>query len=753
MATTNGTGTVGPVLAVAQYHLARRELDEARESLAPLLAHPDDGTPAERKTLAEILANLAQAYANRRQLAPATEVLSLAQERADTPLVWRAAATVATLNGDTSAACELLLRVAKAQSESGPAWLELARAYEAAGKSADAVVAYLRVATIDESQATTLMLADKLASLASSEGTTPSREVRIALLGSATLDYVRSYLEVSCRLAGLTPTFYEGDFGQYAQDILQPNGSLYAFNPEVVILSIHGRTFFPALYDDPFTADVAARHAAVDDVVERVAALLKPLTSQTSALVLLHTFATPQYSPLGTLDLRDEFGQTAIFSAINAGLAERVRRDFPSVYLLDEDRVYGRIGKRNVTDPRLWFMARIGVSEGALSELTSEYMRFIKALKGQTRKCLVLDLDNTLWGGVIGEDGPQGIAIGQDAPGNAFRAFQEVILGLYRRGVILAINSKNNEADALEVLDHHPEMLLRSEHFAAMRINWEDKASNLRSIAQALNIGIDSLVFVDDNPAECAQVRAQLPEVLTVELPRDPALYRSVLLQLTDFDTLALTEEDRMRGQMYSQQHQRQQWETTHSSESATLGDYLVDLDLHVRIERADGFAIPRIAQLIGKTNQFNLTTRRHSEPAVRAFAASDTAVVYSVRVSDRFGDHGLVGAAIVVKKDASTWEIDTLLLSCRVLGRGVETALLSVIAADARAEGAQTLRGVYLRTAKNEPARDFYRQHGLSLVDGSTDDAQEWELNLLSSDVASPTWLTLETPVATKSE
>jgi FkbH-like protein len=296
-------------------------------------------------------------------------------------------------------------------------------------------------------------------------------------------------------------------------------------------------------------------------------------------------------------------------------------------------------------------------------------------------------------------------------------------------------------------------MLLRSQHFAALRINWQDKVTNLRSIAQELNIGLDSLVFIDDNPAERALVRAQLPEVVTVELPRDPALYRSVLLALTDFDSLTLTEEDRLRGRLYAQRRERAQWEATHASALGTLGEYLEELDMRVGVERADNFAIPRIAQLIGKTNQFNLTTRRYSEPTVRALAASTDAAVYGVRVRDRFGDHGLVGVAIIVK-EASVWKIDTFLLSCRVLGRGVETALLSVLTATARAEGADAIRGMYIPTAKNAPASDFYAQHGFSRVaessDETSDGSQEWELNVLVSEVAAPAWLTIDTPAGT---
>ncbi len=717
----------------AHYYLTRRNLEAARAVLAPFL----EITPAagrERQAVAEAFASLAHAWVGRREEAPAHEAAARAQTLDDRPTAWRAAAAVAALAGDAALAHALWRRIAAAESDKGAAWMGLARACEAAGDAAGAVDAYLHAAQVEPTHSTTLAVAERLARLAADDPNAPeAQRVRIAIIGSSTLEHVRAYLEVACRHAGLSPAFYVGPFDQYAQDILDPSSQLYAFAPDVVILAVHGRTLFPDLYDSPFDLDVLARREAAGQVLDRVAALLAQLTARTTALVLLHTFATPQYSPLGTLDLRDDFGQTALFAAINGGLAERVRQEFPSVRLVDEDRVYGRVGKRNVTDPRLWFLARMGIGEGALGALTAEYMRFVKALKGRSRKCLVLDLDNTLWGGVVGEDGPHGIALGQEAPGNAFRAFQEVVLNLWKRGIILAINSKNNEADALEVLEQHPDMVLRPHHFAAMRINWLDKVANLESIAAELNIGLDSMVFVDDNPAECAMVRGRLPQVLTVELPRDPARFRGLLLELTDFDALTLTEEDRLRGQLYAQRRERQEWESRHGE---NLGDYLADLGLEVDIAVADAFALPRIAQLIGKTNQFNLTTRRHNEAQVQAFAASAGHAVYAVRVKDRFGDHGLVGTAIV-ETDADVWTVDTLLLSCRVLGRGVETAILSALVA------ARVLRGLFIPTAKNAPAREYYGRHGFS-ARGEQDGVQPWDLDVRVDDVAPPGWLTL---------
>jgi FkbH-like protein len=590
-----------------------------------------------------------------------------------------------------------------------------------------------------------LTIAERLEALAPALPEPPAASrVRIAVLGSSTLDDVGRYLGVACRITGLAPELYVGPYDQYAQQILDQASELYAFAPDVVILVIHGRTLFPALYDTLFELDVEARHAEIAQAVQRISALLEQLIARSNALVLMHTFATPQHSPLGVLDSRDPFGQAQVFHTLNDTLAATVRERLASVQLVDEDRVYGRIGKRNVTDPRMWHIARMGIGPGALDALTAEYMRYIKALKGRSRKCLVLDLDNTLWGGIVGEDGPTGIALGSEAPGNAYRAFQEAILGLHKRGIILAINSKNNERDALEVLERHPDMVLRPQHFASMRINWLDKATNLRSIAEELNIGLDSLVFVDDNATECALVRAQLPEVLTVELPSDPALYRGLLLDLTDFDTLTLTEEDRQRGKLYAQRRERQVWEGQHAD---SLDGYLAELGLVVEVDRADDFALPRVAQLIGKTNQFNLTTRRHSEADVRRFAAADDALVITARVRDRFGDHGLVGTVIVFRAGGE-WLVDTFLMSCRVLGRGVESAMLSALAAAARQDGAATLRGQFIPTAKNEPARDFYSRHSFTRA-AEREGTEDWELDLRQGDVPAPQWLTLHARIA----
>lgn len=732
----------GLAVHVARYHLARRDVDAALAAVEALAAQPlPDGL--DRELLAALLSDISLACTRSRDLPRAADAARLARGIDDGPAAWRAVAALASAQGDHARALALWRQLIAREPESAPAWLALARAAEGAGESAAAHDAYVAAAIHDPSQATTLTVSEHIDRLRAA-GVGVGQPIRIAMVGSSTLDYARHYVNVACAQAGIAADFYVGPYGQYAQELLNASSGLFGFDADIVIVSVHGRALFPELYDDPFALPPDARRGAAGAAVERLTALVESLTSRSRATVLLHTFATPQHSPAGVLDLRDEFGQSELFAHINGNLARIVRERFLSVRLIDEDRVFGRTGKREMTDPRLWHMARIGLAHDALREATGEYMRVIKPLLGRNRKCLVLDLDNTLWGGVIGEDGPEGIALGHEAPGNAYRAFQEAIAALARRGILLAINSKNNEQEALAVLEHHPEMLLRPRDFAAMRINWLDKAANLRSIADELNIGLDSLVFMDDNPVECARVRAGLPQVLTVALPKDPALFRRTLLDLTDFETLQLTDEDRQRGAMYAQQRERRSLE----AEQGSLEGFLAALDLEVDIAALADVDVPRVTQLIGKTNQFNLTTVRHTEQAVRGFAASRAHHVYTVRVRDRFGDHGLTGVAIVATNDGA-WTIETLLLSCRVLGCGVETALLSAIAAAAAKSGATTLHGLFTPTARNDVAAPFYERHGFCR-NGDRDSAQLWSLGLDAvTSIDMPAWVRRTSPPA----
>jgi FkbH-like protein len=364
-----------------------------------------------------------------------------------------------------------------------------------------------------------------------------------------------------------------------------------------------------------------------------------------------------------------------------------------------------------------------------LREIALEDFKYLRALIGKQKKCLVLDCDDVLWGGVIGEEGLAGIKLGQGYPGSPYRELQQEILNLHHRGVILALCSRNNEADVWEVFRSHPDMLLREEDIAASRINWADKPTNLIEIAAELNIGLDSLLFVDDSQAECELVRRALPEIGVLHLPRDSASgHRQRLATGGWFDAPTISDDDRQRGARYQAEGAR----TTLRAQSFDLESYFESLEMVAEIRRANRLTIPRVAQLTQKTNQFNLTTLRCSEEEVARLAASDRHDVLTLRLADRFGDSGLVGAAVLSFEGTSV-VLSAFLLSCRVLGRGVEDAFLVKCLARAKSRGALTAIGEFRPTAKNHLVRDFYRSRGFRPVSGPDghDGFDRFELDL----------------------
>src|SRR5262249_15330550 len=490
--------------------------------------------------------------------------------------------------------------------------LSLARLYQRTEQLERALATVLDAVDVAPSLKTYLTAAQALDDLAEVLPEPDSnRAVRVALVGNATLDHLQAYVKVECYGGGLRPSIYQGGFDQYTQDMRNPGSDLYAFRPDVLICAVHPSRLFPALHHDPSSLSTEERRDEIERGLRNVQHLLDAFSANSSAMVLLHTWPVPEPPALGILDPRAEVAQVAPSAETTARLAELARSRYKNVFIVDEERVQSRAGKRTTTDPRLWFSARLPWSEPALAGLAGEYLRYLRPLRGLSRKCIVLDLDNTLWGGVIGEDGLAGIQLGADAPGNAFVAFQRELEKLWRRGILLAVCSKNNPEDAQLAMDTHPDMVLRGSHFAAQRINWQPKALNIREIAAELNIGLDSLVFLDDNPAERAQVRAELPQVLVPDLPIDPADYPACLLELGVFDTLALTAEDRQRNQQYADQKARRAAEAATAS-GGSVDDYLADLNVVVEIESANEMTLARIAQLTNKTNQFNMTTRRY---------------------------------------------------------------------------------------------------------------------------------------------
>ncbi len=474
-----------------------------------------------------------------------------------------------------------------------------------------------------------------------------------------------------------------------------------------------------------------------NDVLSRFGDWIAGFRKYSNAALILHSLEVPAVPRAGILDAQREDNAAEAIQRINRGL-RTLAGAYRGVYILDYDALVARHGRERWGDARKWLTVRLPVASANLPHLAAEWLRFLHPLAGKVAKCVAVDLDNTLWGGIVGEDGVNGIRLGAEYPGAAFQELQRVLRDLSRRGILLAVCSKNNPNDAMEALSSHPGMLLQPRDFAAMRINWSDKAQNLREIAAELNIGLDTVAFLDDNPVERHHVRDQAPEAIVIPLPEDPMDYARTVRDCPWFERLTLSEEDRRRGDYYAAQRDRVELQRAVTSKE----DFYRSLEQVAEIAPVNAQTLARVSQLTQKTNQFNLTTRRYTEQQIAELAANPYWRVWSLRVRDRFADNGLVGVSIA-RVDGQVCEIDSFLMSCRVIGRTVETALLSHLAADARQRGATILQGWFFPTKKNAPAREFYREHGFEPVE-SSDDAILWRFDLARNTILTPEWVSV---------
>jgi len=553
----------------------------------------------------------------------------------------------------------------------------------------------------------------------------PLGQARIALASSFTIDPVAAALAVECCRTGISPQVYVDGFSTFTPHILNPSSPLHAFDPDVLFLAAELDSLVPNTGDRP-------PDEVVDELKLRTEELVEAWKTTSNGLLVVHDFPTPIRFPFEIV-ASDQYPH----DEVNRWLHQRYADD-SQVHVLAFDRLCAYHGKASTTNPKLWLLGSMRISESFMPLVAAAYLAYVKAARGLTRKCLVVDLDDTLWGGVVGEDGIEGIRLAEHGIGSEYRELQHTILALRDRGIVLAISSKNEPEDALAVLRNHPSMLLRPEHFAAIRINWEDKATNLQAIARELNIGLDSLAFLDTNPAERAWVRAALPEVLVIETPDDPTLVSRVLAEVTDFESLALTDEDRRRSQLYASERRRRELE----AETADYESFLRRLDILLRIGGLHPNDVSRVGQLTRRTNQFNMTSRRYSDADIAAFENEGTDV-YTLRQEDVFGDAGLVGV-IVLRHGQSSSEIDTFLMSCRVLGRGIETAFLTEVLAVAQADGVARVRATFVPTPKNRRAKGFYPEFGFSRVE-DVDGSEMFELDLLEWQPVRPEWFKIE--------
>ena len=528
-------------------------------------------------------------------------------------------------------------------------------------------------------------------------------EIKIAFLRNITLEPIAPFLDYFLLDQKVKSELYFCDYDNIIQEIIDKKSELYNFAPDYVVISLKLETYSEKLMKQFCSLSSEQISSETDRIKEHVFTILKGLRSKSGAYILLHNFEIPTTPSFGILDSQRENQQINTIRKLNLDLVQIVN-EFEKTYLVDVDLLQMKSRGKQFFDYRYWHIGKAPYSQSAYILLANEYSKFIRAASGKVKKCLVLDLDNTLWGGIIGEDGISKIGIGKTYPGSAFREFQMAIMDFYQRGVILTICSKNNLADALEVFEKHPDMILRKKHFALIKANWNNKADNILAISQELNIGLDSMVFVDDNQFETNLVKDQIPEIDVIHLPKDPTKYPEIIKNIGCFDSLQFSEEDKKRTKMYQAESRRRELKT----EIRNLDDYYRSLEMEVFINRGDDFATPRISQLSQRTNQFNLTTKRYSEADIATFIGSENFDVIFLRLKDKFGDSGIVGAAII-KYQEDVAHLDTFLLSCRIIGRGVEDIFLQSCLQLAKNHSCISLVGYYSRTKKNDQVADFY--------------------------------------------
>lgn len=565
------------------------------------------------------------------------------------------------------------------------------------------------------------------------KGLNPSgvEPAKLAILGSFTTEQLSALIQLFLFALGIEVEIYESDYDVYHQEIADSTSGLHAFGPEIVFLATNRRS----IGHQPGFDDSRARvRELVEAEVNRWAGLWHTAHHRLQCQIIQNNFDLPPWRILNNIETRHHAGLARFISQVNRELEDCAP---PFVTIHDVDYLSASAGRWEWGDERFYFHAKLPCAPEYLVPYAHSVASIIGAQKGKSRKALVLDLDNTLWGGVIGDDGIDGIRCGHGHPeGEAFLAFQQYADGLRRRGVILAVCSKNDENVAREVFEKHPEMVLRSADISCFIANWDDKATNLRRIAKRLDIGLDALVFVDDNPAERALVRQRLPEVAVPELPRDPAGYIRALEQHGYFQTVSLGAEDLQRTEMYRANGLRQEAQ----SAVGNIDEFLASLEMSAKVEAVSNVNVERVAQLIARSNQFNLTTRRYSASDVLAMACREDWVTCAISLKDRFGDNGLI-SVLLAKIAGSDMIIDTWLMSCRVLKRGVEHFLLNNICEAARKRNVDSILGEYIPTRKNALVRDHYSNLGFQ-IDSSNGDGHTWWRLSLDKALPVPTFI-----------
>jgi FkbH-like protein len=530
--------------------------------------------------------------------------------------------------------------------------------------------------------------------------------MRIAILGGSTTTEVKSMLELFLLVQGFQPTFYESGYHCYAEDVQFENPALWSFKPDVVFIHTtwHNVLEFPELMDAEAAVEERLRREA-----DRFESLWEKIHTQLGALIIQNNFDLPRLRPLGNSEAFEPSARVNFLMRLNAEFAAYAR-EHSHLLINDIHYLSAQTGLNAWHSHTYWYNFHMAVSPAATVTLARNVAAIVKSIYGRSKKCLVLDLDNTLWGGVIGDDGMQNLILGRDHPlGEAFLDFQRYVKDLQRRGVILAVCSKNDADNAREGFSH-PDSILKLEDFSAFKANWSPKPENIREIASELNIGLDSMVFVDDNPAERALVANQIPEVETPELGSDVTRFAEILESEGYFEAHKVVQDDLNRSAYYNSNTQRSTFQTSFSD----YGEFLASLEMTAEIAPFSPVYLERIAQLINKTNQFNLTTKRFASAEVEAIAQDRNFITLYGRLADRFGDNGLV-SVLIGRVVNETLEIDLWLMSCRVLNREMELAMFDAVIEQCNARGIRKIVGTYIPSKKNNVVSDHYLKLGFA--------------------------------------
>ena len=568
-------------------------------------------------------------------------------------------------------------------------------------------------------------------------GNSRFEDVRLAVLGASTIDHLLAPIRVAGLRHGLRVVTYASAYGQYRHELLDLESQLYTHHPDTVLFSLAARDFIGAT---PITVSSSEAHRVVATATDDIRGLWRLAHEHLGALVIQQSFLDATPPLFGGLDAVVPGAPARLIAKLNAKLCDDALED--GVLLLDAARASSRDGLDAWFDVVRWLQGKLEIAPSAASSYGELVSRLIAAARGKSKKCLVLDLDNTLWGGVIGDDGVAGVVLGEGSGvGEAYLALQRYAKLLKDRGILLAVCSKNDIATAEAAFLEIPEMLLKRSDFAALVVNWNDKVENLQVIARQLNIGIDSLVFVDDNPVERAFVRERLPLVAVPELPADPANYVRCIAEAGYFEAVSFTQEDKERAVQYSTNSKREDLRLTTSD----LDTFLRQLDMSVIFGPVTSLNVARATQLINKTNQFNTTTIRRTESEVQMLASQPGSLLLQFRLIDRFGDNGLVSVMLLTQAEEDFGVLDLInwVMSCRVFGRQLEDEAMNILVETARDRGVHTLRAAFIPTAKNAVIRELFGRLGFSKTEAEPgpDASILWALKL-EDYVPRPTWI-----------